>query len=113
VLCVQKGSGRVLTCVKIRDWAIGVVDNLYIITISFLDKANPLGVDIDWVDTVYLTAFVGGKIESDRFRNECLVLRRVSVTNRWCSNGGYIVYINFHGRITTVARNRDRARRHC
>ena len=86
MLCVQKGSGRVLTCVKVRDWAIGVVDNLYIITISFLDKANPLGVDFGWVGTVYIATVIGSKVESNRFGNESLVFGQVSMTDRWCSN---------------------------
>ncbi len=105
LLCIRSSSSPILTCVKVCNWTVGVVDNLYVIAECCLDKANPLGVDFGWVGKVYIPAVIGSTVETNRFGK--------TMTDCWCSNRGYLVCINFHGRITTVARNRDRVRRHC
>jgi hypothetical protein len=88
LLCVRRGSCTVFTRVKVRNRAVGVVDNLYVFAERCLDQANPLGMDFSWVDMVNIATVVGSKIETNRLGDKTMVLRRVPITNHWSSDEG-------------------------
>ncbi len=114
LLSIRNRSGGVRSRFEVRDWPIRIVNELNIFTIGSLNEANPLNMNIGRMDSVDSTAIIRSEIlEADRFGDELLIFRRVSISNRWSGNGRHIVCINLLGRITTNAGNRNGLHRHC